>query len=199
MGIRFICHGCGRRLNIKGGLAGKRGVCPGCSLRFRIPFSNAGTSLPITPGESLEKIEETIAQEDSAPPTELAASLQETKQFVTTLKNVNVQVGQHLIQALQHEGTVGVLTTVVMGRDGQQRVISASLGEENSGLVNELIRIAKLKEAEAYQATQSSKAAKSETKADHDTVGDAMPEPLPDSLPGDRHHGIRQNFAPWRT
>lgn len=47
MGIRFACHTCGKRLNIKQELAGKRGVCPDCSTRFRIPLRDSETSIPI--------------------------------------------------------------------------------------------------------------------------------------------------------
>jgi len=47
MGIRFACHGCGKPLNIKHELAGKRGVCPACQLRFRIPREDQEFSLPL--------------------------------------------------------------------------------------------------------------------------------------------------------
>jgi hypothetical protein len=47
MGIRFACHACGKRLNIKNDLAGRRGVCPACSAKIRIPLSDADTSTPI--------------------------------------------------------------------------------------------------------------------------------------------------------
>jgi len=46
MGIRFACHACQKSLNIKSELAGKRGVCPGCGTRFRIPSDNAAVSSP---------------------------------------------------------------------------------------------------------------------------------------------------------
>jgi hypothetical protein len=36
MGIRFYCPN-GHRLNVKDFLAGKRGICPHCEVRFRIP------------------------------------------------------------------------------------------------------------------------------------------------------------------
>ncbi|MFV1965088.1 MAG: DUF4339 domain-containing protein [Pirellulaceae bacterium] len=36
MGIRFYCPN-GHKLNVKDFLAGKRGICPRCSARFRIP------------------------------------------------------------------------------------------------------------------------------------------------------------------
>jgi GYF domain 2 len=47
MGIRFACHVCEKRLNIKYELAGRRGVCPSCSTKFRIPLEDAEHSLPI--------------------------------------------------------------------------------------------------------------------------------------------------------
>lgn len=47
MGIRFACHVCAKPLNIKQELAGKRGVCPECGSRFRIPNQDAETSTPI--------------------------------------------------------------------------------------------------------------------------------------------------------
>jgi hypothetical protein len=52
MGIRFACHVCSKRLNIKQELAGRRGICPACAAKFRIPLVDAETSLPI---ESTEK------------------------------------------------------------------------------------------------------------------------------------------------
>lgn len=49
MGIRFACHECGKRLNIKAELAGRRGVCPVCSAKIRIPLDDAETSTPPDP------------------------------------------------------------------------------------------------------------------------------------------------------
>lgn len=40
MGIRFYCPDCGRRLNIKVFLAGKRGICPHCDSRVLIPLES---------------------------------------------------------------------------------------------------------------------------------------------------------------
>ncbi len=37
MGIRFICPHCERRLNVKSFLAGKKGLCPKCGGKIRIP------------------------------------------------------------------------------------------------------------------------------------------------------------------
>ena len=47
MGIRFACHACGKHLNIKTELGGRRGICPACSSRFRIPTEDAAKSTPI--------------------------------------------------------------------------------------------------------------------------------------------------------
>ncbi len=63
-------------------------------------------------------------------------------QFVTTIKNAEEQVGEHIIQALQHEDTVAVITTVAMGADGQQRVISAALNPDRMQQVQEILQAA---------------------------------------------------------
>ncbi|WP_182870815.1 hypothetical protein [Stieleria mannarensis] len=63
-------------------------------------------------------------------------------QFVTTIRNPEAQVGQHIIQALQHQDTVAVLTTVALGADGQQRVISVALDPERMAQVQEILTAA---------------------------------------------------------
>ena len=40
MGIRFQCENCQHKLNIKAHLAGKRGICPHCDARIRIPLES---------------------------------------------------------------------------------------------------------------------------------------------------------------
>ncbi len=47
MGVRFACHACGKQLNIKQELAGRRGVCPDCATQFRIPERDAEKSIPL--------------------------------------------------------------------------------------------------------------------------------------------------------
>ena len=44
MGIRFICPSCDNKLNVKSYLAGKRGICPDCRTRIRIPEQDPGDS-----------------------------------------------------------------------------------------------------------------------------------------------------------
>ncbi len=68
MGVRFACHICGKQLNIKQELAGRRGVCPKCQAKFRIPLADAPTSVPIQdtppePGPSTPEAEATGASE----------------------------------------------------------------------------------------------------------------------------------------
>jgi hypothetical protein len=47
--------------------------------------------------------------------------------FVSPLRSIEQQVGENIMQALHHDDTVAVLTTVVMGGDGVQRIVSAAL------------------------------------------------------------------------
>ncbi len=47
MGIHFACHVCSKKLNIKQELAGRRGICPACSAKFRIPLHDAEKSTPV--------------------------------------------------------------------------------------------------------------------------------------------------------
>ena len=70
MGIRFACHLCDHKLNIKSDLAGRRGICPACSGRFRIPLQDAEKSTPIenhsTPDPDAESSSESVATEAPA-------------------------------------------------------------------------------------------------------------------------------------
>ncbi len=52
------------------------------------------------------------------------------RQFVTHIKSAVRQVGEHIIEALADDSTVAVLTTVVIGPDGGQRIVSAGLDPE---------------------------------------------------------------------
>ncbi len=63
-------------------------------------------------------------------------------QFVTTIKNAEQQVGEHIIAALQHSDTVAVLTTVAIGPDGSQRVISAALNPKRMQQVQQILSAA---------------------------------------------------------
>jgi hypothetical protein len=60
-------------------------------------------------------------------------------QFVSILTPMEQQVGLHVISALQHPETVAVLTTVAMGQDGRQRIVSVGLDPELLEHVQQLL------------------------------------------------------------
>jgi hypothetical protein len=68
------------------------------------------------------------------------ASAKQIQQFVTSIKNPQLQVGEHVIAALQHEDTVAVLTSVVVGPGGQQHIVSAALDPQQAAVVNQLLQ-----------------------------------------------------------
>jgi hypothetical protein len=63
-------------------------------------------------------------------------------QFVTPLKQIEQQIGEHVVAALQHEHTVAVLTTVVYGQGGQQNIVSAALDPQTMAQVQQLLQSA---------------------------------------------------------
>ncbi len=67
------------------------------------------------------------------------ATAEQVARFVTTIKNVEQQVGEHVIAALQHQQTVAVLTSVVTGPGGQQHIVSAALDPSQMQMVNQLL------------------------------------------------------------
>jgi len=58
--------------------------------------------------------------------------------FITPLRAIASQVGEHVLAALEHEETVAVLTTVTGSKDGQQ-VVSIPLTGEHLEQVHDLI------------------------------------------------------------
>jgi hypothetical protein len=50
MGIRFYCPN-GHKLNVKAFLAGKRGICPDCDVKFIVPLESGGTVVAIDENE----------------------------------------------------------------------------------------------------------------------------------------------------
>ena len=69
-------------------------------------------------------------------------------QFITTIKNAEEQVGEHIIRALQHADTVAVITTLAIGPDGKQRVISAALNSQRMQQVQEILNSAQKERVE---------------------------------------------------
>ncbi len=83
--------------------------------------------------EDLPDVDETLPKDESLP--NLPAVVQrvdrgQLRHFVTTIKSAEHQVGEHIIAALNDDQTVAVLTTVVIGPDGMQRIVSAALSPE---------------------------------------------------------------------
>lgn len=59
--------------------------------------------------------------------------------FVSQIKNVELQIGEHVVAALKHGDTVAVLTTIVVGPDGGQHIVSAALNPQRMAQINELL------------------------------------------------------------
>lgn len=63
MGIRFRCHRCNEPLHVKFFQAGKKGRCPHCQSRFRIPNEDSELSIPLEsaprePGKAMLHIDD---------------------------------------------------------------------------------------------------------------------------------------------
>lgn len=95
------------------------------------PAENTGPPSPSRPRTSPP----VVRVAEKVDPTQIA-------QFVTTIKNAEEQVGEHVIGALQFPDTVAVLTTVIVGEDGKQRVISAALNQSRLQQVQEILQAA---------------------------------------------------------
>ncbi len=67
------------------------------------------------------------------------------RQFVTRIKTAEHQIGEHILTALQDDGTVAVLTAVVAGTDGSQQIVSAALDPNMLNEVQKLLRHAETK------------------------------------------------------
>lgn len=79
------------------------------------------------------------AGDDAQPKVTRHVDEQQIKQFVTPLKSFEQQIGEHVIRALHSEDTVAVITAVVTGGDGQQRIVSAALDPEMMLQVQQLL------------------------------------------------------------
>lgn len=80
------------------------------------------------------------AEAPQAPPVAQNLPPDQMARFVTSIKNPELQVGEHVVRALQHADTVAVLTTVVVGPTGAQHLVSAALNAEKVAQVNALIQ-----------------------------------------------------------
>ncbi len=101
------------------------------------------TQLPEnSPGAHTAETQAQASTGDAAPADDKQvqnASGQEVAKFVSTIKNIEQQIGEHVIRALQHTDTVAVLTTVVAGPGGQQHLISAAIDPARMMEINRLL------------------------------------------------------------
>ncbi|HBE69575.1 MAG TPA: hypothetical protein DDW52_15625 [Planctomycetaceae bacterium] len=67
------------------------------------------------------------------------ATAGQVQRFVSTVKDMQTQIGEHVLAALQHEGTVAVVTSVVVGPGGKQHIVSAALDPQQAAVVNGLL------------------------------------------------------------
>lgn len=75
MGIRFKCHHCQAALNIKDELRNKRGVCPNCQRKFRIPSQSQDFSIPLEELGSGQEVGQPKAEPGSLRPVPATTSL----------------------------------------------------------------------------------------------------------------------------
>lgn len=76
MGIRFRCHICDERLHVKFFQAGRKGRCPHCHSRFRIPNEDSDFSIPLEAGKRESKtMAAALNEDDSHPIPESLASV----------------------------------------------------------------------------------------------------------------------------
>ncbi len=68
------------------------------------------------------------------------ATSQQVARFVSKIKNLEHQVGEHVVQALQHPETVAVLTTIIIGPSGDQHIVSAALSPAKMAQINALLQ-----------------------------------------------------------
>ncbi|MGI9467823.1 MAG: hypothetical protein ACR2OA_11930 [Rubripirellula sp.] len=102
-------------------------------------------------------------------------------QFITTIKNAEEQVGEHIIRALQHADTVAVITTLAIGPDGKQRVISAALNAQRMQQVQEILNSAQQERIEeepcvGFHCLVETKTAEKEATDSADTEPETGPK-----------------------
>lgn len=92
-----------------------------------------------TPESDSQANDQAEAQQAAEAPQAQNLEPAQMARFVTTIQNAEQQVGEHVIRALQHGDTVAVLTSVVVGPDGRQHIVSAGLDGQTTAQVNQLL------------------------------------------------------------
>ncbi len=100
-----------------------------------------------------DKGAEPTASDETAPAADQVqnATPAQVLHFVTSIKDVHQQVGEHVIGALQQPNTVAVVTSVVVGPGGKQHIVSAALDPQKAAMVNQLIAGAQQQRKEEVQ------------------------------------------------
>jgi hypothetical protein len=70
MGIKFRCHACDKKLHVKSFLAGKRGVCPKCGAKVRIPLASEESPDAALAGGEVDRAAAHVASTRHAPSAE---------------------------------------------------------------------------------------------------------------------------------
>ena len=96
-------------------------------------------TLPTGPDEARQPLSSLPTGSPDTPSVVQPGDRAQIKHFVTQLKSAEHQIGEHIIQALQDDETVAVLTTVVTGGEGGQHIVSAGLSPELLEQVQELL------------------------------------------------------------
>ena len=143
MGIHFACHQCDKRLNVKRDLAGKRGVCPQCSARFRIPTDDAEKSTPVVTAQpksaalhDASKTPQTDANHDSAASIDLLVDDPTSTWYVRPPTGGQYgPANSEILRSWIDEGRVAA--TSLLWREGwpQWRVASEALPVANHSVV----------------------------------------------------------------
>jgi hypothetical protein len=99
VGIRFRCHHCESELHVKDFQGGKRGRCPQCQGRFRVPLSDADHSLPpdgsVNDGSANEE-----AQLENATTSSTASDVQTRQSTVEQTKRQTTEQSRSPSQTL---------------------------------------------------------------------------------------------------
>lgn len=77
--------------------------------------------------------------DDNLPVVTNDVDVSQIKHFVTQIRSAEEQIGQHIIEALQDDQTVAILTTVVVSPEGGQHIVSVGLDPETMGHVQKFL------------------------------------------------------------
>jgi len=77
--------------------------------------------------------------DENLPDVRQKMNQEELRHFVTTIRSAEGQIGENILSALRSDDCVAVLTTIVVGPDGRQRVVSAALDASRMQMVQDAL------------------------------------------------------------